>query len=90
MKLKTYTGDIDSDGNELIVLSIIIFNDRENDRTAYIDLFDRHGKLRNRILETTLRGKETVFLDTKIIIADGDILRPFGGQFTVGVSENVF
>jgi len=88
MELRTYTGDVDSNHKEIIVVSIIMFNKEEVPKTAYLDLYNRHNELRSRILETEVGPKESVFLDNKIIVADGDVLKPFGCTFTIGVNEH--
>jgi len=49
-------------------------------------LLNSTNELRSTILETSLESKETIFLDTKIFLSNGDKLEVTGASFTLAGS----
>jgi hypothetical protein len=85
---KSYTGNITSTEEEgVIVIAVNIFNPGALNSIAKISLTDSLGKLRGTVLEKELRPKETIFLNTKMFIVDGDTLVLEGAEFIIAGEE---
>lgn len=88
--LKNYTSTIDSAGKEIAIVSTVIFNGTGMESTAIMDLTTDTGSRIARILELDVSNKETVCLDTKIFISEGQKIIFSGADFVIsGSEENV-
>jgi hypothetical protein len=91
--LKSYVGNHGVVANSSIKKSIAIvgmsiFNNELYEITAKVKLFDMFDKTKSNILETQIASKETLFLDTKIFLSNGDKLYVEGADFTLAGSED--
>lgn len=81
---KAYTGNISSTETEgVIVIAINMFNPYASESLATIKLVNSNGVTRSTIMERALKSKETLFINTKIFITDGDTLVLSGAEFTI-------
>ena len=71
---------------EIAIVGITIFNENNIDTTASMRLLNSTNEPRSTILETSLESKETIFLDTKIFLSNGDKLEVTGASFTLAGS----
>lgn len=83
--LKTYTGNINTLPSETIILiGFAIHNtDDTNNVFARAYLMGPDNTVRSEILDMQLGPKETVFLDTKLMVGYGDTLIVEGADFTM-------
>lgn len=77
--LRNYTvNPIDSYKKSIALVGCCIHNKSQTNQTAFATLKDSNGFIKAEILCVTLTPKETMFLDSKIFLSDGDLLE-FGG-----------
>jgi len=86
--LRNYTEEIDSTGKEITIISIIMFNPMELVSVVTMDLFDVNGAKLARIFEMKLEPKETVCLDTKMCLSNGQKLSFTGGHIVLSGNED--
>lgn len=90
--LKNYTGKfgtiIDSTGKSIAVVGMVLFNDSTVTRTAQLFLRDSAGNIKAQLLETSLKSKESMFIDSKIFVSDGDTITGEGVTFTLSGNED--
>lgn len=85
--LKSYTTNIDSTGKEVAIVSTVIHNPYSTTVTAAMELFDATDTKQAGILEIVVEPKETICLDTKIFLSDGQKLRFYGADIVISGSE---
>lgn len=90
--LTNYTGTngtiVDSTNKIIAIVGLIVFNPLTTTTTAIIELKDSSGNVKARLLETPLSAKETLFLDCKLFVNNGDTVYATGAEFTLSGNED--
>lgn len=71
---------------EIAIVGISIFNENKSDAIATMKLLTSTNEPRATILQTSLEPNETIFLDTKIFLSNGDKLEVDGASFILAGS----
>lgn len=89
--IKTYTEDIVSTSTTSIaIVGINIFNPNEADTVASIYLKKVDGTVRSQLLEMSVGPKVTAFIDTKVFVAESDVLVLDGSvDYTLAGDESI-
>ncbi len=74
---------------EIAIVGIAIFNDKSYEVIATMNLLNSNNSIESKLLETKISSKETLFLDTKIFLSNGDKLFVDGAYFTLAGNEDV-
>jgi hypothetical protein len=87
--IKTFTGDIStSETTAIAIVGISMFNKSTEQAVATAYIQDYQGIERSQLMEMTLEPKETVFLNTKIFLSNGDKFIIDGVDFTIAADES--
>lgn len=76
---------VDSSNKLIALVGVVIHNTEDIESTATINLIKGSDSI--QIFETVLESKESLFLDTKIFLSNGDKIEVSGANFVLSGDE---